>query len=55
MLDAEELARADRYRFVSDRDTFTAAHALARAMPTATWRYVEGKFVMPALAGRLRG
>jgi 4'-phosphopantetheinyl transferase len=57
MLDAEELARADRFHFVSDRDTFTAAHALARAMlsgatglPTATWRYVKGKFGKPALA-----
>jgi 4'-phosphopantetheinyl transferase len=66
MLDAEELARADRYHFVSDRDSFTAAHALARAMlsdatglPTTTLRYVKGEFGKPALAvdcegGRLR-
>jgi 4'-phosphopantetheinyl transferase len=57
MLDGEELGRADRYHFVSDRDTFTAAHALARAMlsdatglPTTTWRYVKGEFGKPALA-----
>src|ERR1700730_18628463 len=57
MLDADELARADRYRFASDRDTFIAAHALARAMlsdatglPTATWRYVQKEFGKHALA-----
>jgi len=57
MLDAEEMARADRYHFASNRDTFTAAHALVRRMlsdatglPTATWRYVTGKFGKPALA-----
>jgi 4'-phosphopantetheinyl transferase len=62
MLDAEELARADRYHFVSDRDTFTAAHAQARAMlsdatglPTATWRYVKGEFGKPALAVNCEG
>jgi 4'-phosphopantetheinyl transferase len=57
MLGAEELARADRYQFVSDRDTFTAAHALARRMlsdatglPTTTWRYVTGQFGKPAIS-----
>ena len=57
MLNAEELARADRYRFASDRDTFIAVHALARAMlsdatglPTATWRSVQSEFGKPALA-----
>jgi 4'-phosphopantetheinyl transferase len=57
MLDAGELARADRYHFSSDRNTFTGAHALARTMlsnatglPTATWRYVTGEFGKPALA-----
>jgi hypothetical protein len=62
MLDAEELARADRYHFVSDRDTFTAAHALTRAMlsdatglPTATWRYVTGEFGKPALVAGCAG
>ena len=62
MLDADELARADRYHFVSDRDTFIAAHALARAMlsdatglPTAIWRYVTGEFGKPALAADCAG
>ena len=63
MLDAEELTRADRYHFVSDRDTFTAAHALARAMLSvsvplrvASWRYVTGLPCRePALADRGRG
>jgi hypothetical protein len=62
MLDAEELARADRFHFASDRDTFTAAHALARTMlsdatglPIATWRYVTGKFGKPALAADCAG
>jgi 4'-phosphopantetheinyl transferase len=62
MLDAEELARADRYHFVSDRDTFTAAHALTRVMlsdatglPTATWRYVTGEFGKPALVADCAG
>jgi 4'-phosphopantetheinyl transferase len=57
MLDAEELARADRFVFDADRDIFTAAHALARAMlseaagrPTTFWRYVKGAFGKPALA-----
>lgn len=57
MLDGKELARADRFHFASDRDTFTAAHALVRTMlsdatglPTATWRYVTGTFGKPALA-----
>jgi 4'-phosphopantetheinyl transferase len=58
MLDAEELVQADRYRFVADRNIYTAAHALARFMlseatglPTNTWRYVAGEFGKPALAG----
>jgi 4'-phosphopantetheinyl transferase len=62
MLDAEELGRADRYHFVSDRDIFTAAHALARAMlsdatglPTTTWRYGKGEFGKPALAADCEG
>jgi 4'-phosphopantetheinyl transferase len=62
MLDADELARADRYHFASDRDTFIAAHALARAMlsdatglPTAIWRYVTGEFGKPALAADCAG
>lgn len=57
MLDAEETARADRFVFASDREMFTAAHALARAMlseatglPIASWRHVTGEFGKPALA-----
>jgi 4'-phosphopantetheinyl transferase len=57
MLDGDELARADRYRFASDRDSFIASHALTRLMlsdatglPTTTWRYVYGEFGKPALA-----
>lgn len=49
MLDGEELAQADRFRFAQDRITFIAAHALRRAMlsdatglPTDAWRYVTG-------------
>jgi 4'-phosphopantetheinyl transferase len=60
MLDPEELARADRYRFVADRDVYTAAHALTRFMlseatglSTSTWRYVAGEFGKPALAAEL--
>lgn len=56
MLDAEELARADRFFFDPDRDIFTAAHALARSMlsratglPTAHWRTVKGSAGKPAL------
>ena len=30
MLNAEELARADRYHFAADRNIYTAAHGLAR-------------------------
>jgi len=57
MLDADERLRADRYRFVADRNIYTAAHALARFMlseatglPTGAWRYVAGEFGKPALA-----
>lgn len=46
MLDTVEQARADRYKFESDRQEYTAAHALLRTMlsratgrPTAYWRY----------------
>jgi len=57
MLDAEELARADRFHFAADRDTFIAAHALTRAMlsgatgrPVDSWHYSKGHFGKPALA-----
>jgi 4'-phosphopantetheinyl transferase len=56
MLDDEELARADRFLFAEDRNTFTAAHALARAVlseatghPTGFWRYAKAPFGKPAL------
>jgi 4'-phosphopantetheinyl transferase len=62
MLDAMELARADSYHFASDRDTFTAAHALVRTMlseatglPTSSWRYVTGEFGKPALEADCAG
>jgi 4'-phosphopantetheinyl transferase len=57
MLSSDEAVRADRFHFAEDRDTFTAAHALARVMlsevtglPTATWRYITGPFGKPAIA-----
>jgi 4'-phosphopantetheinyl transferase len=57
MLDANEMARADRFRYGSDHRVFLAAHALMRSMlseatdmPTAQWRYVTSKFGKPALA-----
>lgn len=56
MLDDEELGRADRFLFDEDRHTFTAAHALARAVlseatghPTDHWRYEKAPFGKPAL------
>ena len=62
MLDADELAQADRYYFESDRAVYTAAHALARAMlseatglPTASWRYTKRAFGKPALAEACAG
>jgi 4'-phosphopantetheinyl transferase len=60
MLDPEEVARADRYHFAVDRDSYTAAHALVRFMlskatglSTKAWRYVVGEFGKPALAADL--
>ena len=57
MLDDSELQRANGHHFVSDRETFIAAHALTRAMlssatgkPTGAWHYVEGEFGKPYLA-----
>lgn len=57
MLDAEELARADRFMFDPDREIFTAAHALARTVlsevtgrPTSWWRYAKGPSGKPHLA-----
>jgi 4'-phosphopantetheinyl transferase len=57
MLGESELRRADSFHFASDREAFTAAHALTRAMlssvtgePTANWHYVDGEFGKPGLA-----
>jgi 4'-phosphopantetheinyl transferase len=57
MLDSDEVARADRFHFAEDRNTFIGAHALARAMlsevaglPPGTWRYITGPFGKPAIA-----
>lgn len=57
MLDDDERRRADRFHFAADREAFTAAHALNRAMhsdvtgkPSAGWRFVEGKYGRPELA-----
>src|SRR5262249_34084088 len=57
MLDEDERRRADRFHFTVDREAFTAAHALTRAMlsevtgrPSTTWRFVEGEYGRPELA-----
>jgi 4'-phosphopantetheinyl transferase len=57
MLDAAEVARADRLHFPADREAFIAAHALMRAMlseatdlPPSSWRYVVGAQGKPAVA-----
>jgi 4'-phosphopantetheinyl transferase len=49
VLNEEERARADRFRFAEDRATYIAAHALTRALlaavgqlPAAEWRFVAG-------------
>jgi 4'-phosphopantetheinyl transferase len=56
-LDASEIARADSFHFVADRDAYIAAHALLRTMLSeaaglhpASWRYVEGAHGKPAIA-----
>src|SRR5215469_13399244 len=58
MLNAEEVARADRFHFPADRAVFTAAHALVRSMLSemtgqsiSSWAFVNGAFGKPALAG----
>jgi 4'-phosphopantetheinyl transferase len=57
MLDDNERRRADGFHFAVDREAFTAAHALTRAMlsevtgkPTAAWRFAEGEYGRPELA-----
>jgi 4'-phosphopantetheinyl transferase len=57
MLDEDERRRADRFHFPADREAFTAAHALTRAMlsevtgkRSAAWRFVEGQYGRPEVA-----
>lgn len=57
MLDDDERRRADRFRFSVDREAFTAAHALTRAMlsevtgkPSTAWRFVEDNNGRPEVA-----
>ncbi len=61
-LDEDEQARADRFRFASDRDVFIAAHALLRTvLSEATgvsheqWRFSTGRNGKPELADRRLG
>ncbi len=62
MLNAEEIQRADRFVFQPDRDTFIAAHALARAMLSeatgaapASWQFVKGRHGKPEVAAHING
>jgi 4'-phosphopantetheinyl transferase len=55
-LDAAEQARADRFHFEGDRETYTAAHWLVRnalasvgGMPPADWRFVVETRGKPAI------
>lgn len=57
LLDADELARADRFRFDRDRMTFVAAHALVRRtlsqvepMAPDAWRFVANEHGRPEVA-----
>jgi 4'-phosphopantetheinyl transferase len=57
MLDDEERRRADRFHFQRDRDAFTAAHALKRAMlsqatgaPITSWCFRQGPHGKPEIA-----
>src|ERR1700742_4535951 len=66
MLDEDELGRADKFHFSIDRETFTAAHALMRAMlseatgePGTALNFTSGQHGRPELAssyptGKLR-
>jgi len=64
VLNEEERARADRFRFAADRTTYIAAHALTRALlaavghlPAPAWRFIEGvngKPEIDAALGRSR-
>ena len=56
MLDPDELVRADRFHFASDRNIYTAAHALLRFMLSEatgisrSLAFRAGEFGKPALA-----
>jgi 4'-phosphopantetheinyl transferase len=57
MLDEDERRRSDRLHFAVDREAFTAAHALKRAMlsevtgaPSTAWRYSESENGRPEVA-----
>lgn len=59
-LESAEQARADRFRDAADRETWTAAHALKRALlasatavPAAAWRFVAGVHGKPAIDPQL--
>lgn len=56
VLDEEERARADRFRFAADREIYIAAHALTRALlaavgglPAPAWRFVAGATGKPEI------
>ncbi len=56
LLNAEEIARADRFYFAPDRETFIVAHALTRSLlscfacvPPEAWCFVAGPHGRPAL------
>lgn len=62
MLDTDELVQAERFIFAADREAYTAAHALLRAMlsaasglPTATWRFAQCLFGKPILVAEGTG
>jgi len=55
-LDADELARADRFHFERDRIIYTAAHWLLRSalaaaggLPAAAWRFANGPHGKPRI------
>ncbi|MDA0704386.1 MAG: 4'-phosphopantetheinyl transferase superfamily protein [Proteobacteria bacterium] len=57
LLDAEELARADRFVFPEHRARFVVAHGLLRSLlaayrdgPPGALRFVEGRYGKPSLA-----
>jgi 4'-phosphopantetheinyl transferase len=56
ILEDAEQARADRFHFARDRDTFIAAHALKRNLlswagdlPPSAWRFITGRMGKPQI------